>query len=137
MTSVHVGRREGPRLLAPVQGKPRRALAGLELATGARGREVGLLAGSSSVRLLISSIAAMKSTDGISSGTSGRSISSSCTASGAWSRTDAAMPATTSRSKAMTSRKCPMNPSSTSMLTYSARWRVVSWGSARKTGPTS
>jgi hypothetical protein len=45
MTSVHVGRREGPRLLAPVQGKPRRALAGLELATGARGREVGLLAG--------------------------------------------------------------------------------------------
>ena len=49
----------------------------------------------------------------------------------------ASMPASTSRSTAITSRWSAMKPSSTSSEVYSARWRTVSCGSARNTGPTS
>lgn len=43
MTSIHVGRRERIHLPAPVYRKPRRALAGLELATGAMAAVGGVL----------------------------------------------------------------------------------------------
>ena len=42
-----------------------------------------------------------------------------------------------SRSTAMTVKWSSMKPSSTSSDTYSARWRTVSCGSARNTGPIS
>ena len=51
--------------------------------------------------------------------------------------TAASMPAITSRSTAITSRWSLMKPNSTSSDVYWARWRTVSCGSARKTGPTS
>jgi hypothetical protein len=81
--------------------------------------------------------ASSKPIEGISSGTSGRSSPTSPTAAWARSPPVSTMPASTSRTRAMTSWWSSMNPSSTSSDTYSARWRTVSCGSARKTGPTS
>ena len=71
---------------------------------------------------------------GISSGTTG---SRAPARSAVEDSTTQTIPASTSRSTASTSRWSSMKPSSTSSERYSARWRTVSCGSARNTGPTS
>ena len=89
-------------------------------------------------RFSMSSCAATKSMCGISAGTLGqREVEQRRARASPRSCIRPTMPASTSRSTAMTVKWSSMKPSSTSSDTYSARWRTVSCGSARNTGPIS